>query len=93
MTTDSDGSFPVITVDDIPGVASAIRPEILTYVRRISEIMGIDMHIPDTYILHKAQIARRARPGTIIDRADLFSYAFVAGPNSDECFSYTIDMR
>lgn len=93
VITDSDGSFPFITIDNEPGTTSAIRQEIIEYVRRISEIMGIDMCIPDTYILHQAQIARRARPDIIIDREDLFSYAFVAGPNSDECFSYTIDMR
>ena len=92
VTTDSDGSFPTLTVDDTQGVLSPIRPEIIEYVRRISEIMGIDMRIPNTYILHKAEIADRARPNPIIDRDDLFSYAFVAGPNSNKCFSYTINM-
>ena len=92
VTTDSDGSFPVITVNDQPGVASPIRPEILVYVQKISEIMGIDMHIPDTYILHETQKAGRARPDNFIDREDLFSYAFVAGPGSDQCFSYTTGM-
>ena len=93
VTTDSDGSFPDITVNSAPGVASQIKPEILTYVRILSEIMGINIHIPDTYILHQAQTANRARPENIIDRDDLFSYAFVAGPNSNSCFSYTLGMR
>lgn len=93
VTTDSDGSFPNITIDEVPGRPSTIRPEIVSYVQKISEIMGIDMHIPNTFILHTAAIANRARPGTIIDHADLFSYAFVAGPRSNECFSYTINMR
>lgn len=92
VITDSDGSFPVITDNDVPGVESHIRPEIVEYVRIISEIMGIDLNIPDTYILHRAQQASRSRPDNAIDRDDLFSYAFVAGPNSNECFSYTIGM-
>lgn len=92
--TDSDGSFERITDNNIPGRSGRINGEILQFIAKIGAIMGMKMDVPDTYILHKAEIMDRSAPEGIIDAEDLFSYAFVAGPYKREnCFSYTRGMR
>ena len=94
VTNDSDGALPFITVEENLGVESSVRPEVREYVRVISSVMGIEMNIPDRYILHIGdRHIGNQNDLQNVNQEDLFSYAFVYGPRNENCFSYTINMQ
>lgn len=94
VVTDSDGAFDNITDSYISGTCGNLNPAVLPYIAKIKEIIGMELSVPNMYILHKAEISGRSKPEDNITADGLFSYAFVSGPGKREsAFSYTRNMR
>lgn len=88
-----DGAFHKIT--DENGI---ILSKVLKYNSIISEIMGMDLHIPTQYMIHSgiykiSNCNLSTNMSNILNSNRLYSYAFIYGPFAKyPNFSYTIDM-
>ncbi len=89
----ADGAFNNIADD-----SGNIFGKVLVYSKTIGKMMGIDLEIPTKYIIHKGvyqiSLSRSNTNMNILRSPNLYSYAFIFGPNSNRPnFSYTIDMK
>ena len=87
-----DGAFKSVTMSN-----GIIKNIVLDYINVLDELFGIKLHIPTMYVIHKGTYAVQfCRPGydmEILHASNLFSYAFIFGPNPKfPNFSYTLDM-
>lgn len=88
-----DGAFRNIT-----DVNCVLLPKVLNYSEVIGKIVGMDLELPDKYIIHKGEYdVQFCRPGynmQVLDAKDLYSYAFIFGPRPKyPNFSFTLNMK
>lgn len=97
--------FKALGCDDIDGAFKTISdnngnllPKVSEYLNTITTLIGINVDIPSKYIIHRGKYEIKfCRPGydmKILDADNLYSYAFIFGPQSKyPNFSYTIDLE
>lgn len=97
--------FKALGCDDIDGAFKTITdsygnllPKVNEYLTTIIDLMGIKLEIPTKYIIHKGKYqVKLCKPDydmKILDVSNLFSYAFIYGPHSNNPnFSFTLDME
>lgn len=90
---DIDGAFNTVT-----DTGGQLLSKVAFYKDVICEIMGMELNLPQSYKIHKGEYAaKKVRSNSNIDflhTENLYSYAFIFGPNSKrDNFRYTINMK
>lgn len=90
----ADGAF-----ENIVDQSGNILPKVSRYISRLADISGLRLDIPLHYTNHKGIFRRgcitsiNSKVVNLIKSPDLFSYAFISGPNAERNFSFTYCMR